>query len=152
MVAEGTVLHIETIHHISLVVTDLERARAFYSGVLGLEETDRPDFAFDGAWYRVGDRSLHLIVPGPGEAPTFRHDKAVDSHDAHFAIRVRSYRRAVEHLQSKGYRRSQDANPKPDAANPLPMRLNPTGKAGFPQIYILDPDRNVIEINAERAD
>jgi hypothetical protein len=32
------------------------------------------------------------------------------------------------------------------------MRLSPAGAAGFPQIYILDPDRNVIEINAETAD
>ena len=29
---------------------------------------------------------------------------------------------------------------------------NPAGKAGFPQIYVLDPDRNVVEINAERLD
>jgi len=32
------------------------------------------------------------------------------------------------------------------------LRENPTGKAGFPQLYILDPDRNVIELNAERLD
>jgi hypothetical protein len=28
--------------------------------------------------------------------------------------------------------------------------LHPTG--GFPQIYILDPDRHVIEINAKKLD
>jgi hypothetical protein len=28
------------------------------------------------------------------------------------------------------------------------MKVNPRATAGFPQIYILDPDRNVIEINA----
>jgi hypothetical protein len=28
--------------------------------------------------------------------------------------------------------------------------MQPT--AGFPQLYILDPDRHVIEINAERLD
>jgi hypothetical protein len=32
------------------------------------------------------------------------------------------------------------------------MRINAAGTAGFPQIYILDPDRNVIEINADRDD
>jgi hypothetical protein len=36
--------------------------------------------------------------------------------------------------------------------NPLPMRLSPTGPAGFPQIYVLDPDHNVIEINAAKVD
>ena len=116
-------LEIETVHHVSLPVSDLDRARAFYGGTLGLEETDRPPFKFGGAWYRVGDRSLHLIVPEPGEEPTFRKEQAIDSHD-----------------------------PKPSIANPQPMRLNPAGPVGFPQIYILDPDRNVIEINAARVD
>jgi glyoxylase I family protein len=146
------VLRIEMLHHVSLPCSDLERSKHFYSTVLGLEETERPAFTFKGAWYRVGDRSLHLIVPDPGASPTLRHDKAIDSRDAHFAIRVQSYSKAVAHLESKGYRRSDDRNPTPTGANPLPMRLNPAGAAGFPQIYILDPDRNVIEINAERLD
>jgi len=145
-------LDIETLHHVSLPVSDLDRARAFYGGTLGLEETDRPPFTFGGAWYRVGDRSLHLIRSEPGEEPTFRTDKSIDSHDVHFAIRVRSYSAAVAYLESKGFRSTDERNPKPTMENPLPMRLNPTGPAGFPQIYILDPDRNVIEINAATAD
>jgi hypothetical protein len=32
------------------------------------------------------------------------------------------------------------------------MRLSPSGPAGFPQIYIVDPNRNVIEINAAKVD
>jgi len=135
-------LKIETIHHVSLPVTDLTRARSFYADVLELAEMARPAFDFPGAWYRVGDRHLHLIV---GEHPTFRSDKRIDSHDIHFAIRVSSYRGALQHLTAKGYRT--------DATDELrKLRENPTGKAGFPQIYILDPDRNVIEINAERLD
>ena len=30
--------------------------------------------------------------------------------------------------------------------------VNPHATAGFPQIYILDPDRHVIEVNAEFLD
>jgi len=135
-------LKIQTIHHVSLPVTDLARARSFYADVLELVETDRPAFDFPGAWYRVGDRHLHLIV---GEHPTFRSDTRIDSRDIHFAIRVSSYRGALQHLTAKGYRA--------DATDELrKVRENPTGKAGFPQIYILDPDRNVIEINAEQLD
>ena len=145
-------LEIETLHHVSLPVSDLDRSRAFYTEVLGLQETARPNFPFKGAWYRVGDRTLHLIVAEKGEPATFREDKAIDSRDTHFAIRVRSYRRAVEHLQSKGYRVSDERNPRPVPGAPPPMRLNPSGPAGFPQIHILDPDRNVIEINAETVD
>jgi catechol 2,3-dioxygenase-like lactoylglutathione lyase family enzyme len=111
---------------------------------------DRPPFTFGGAWYRVGDRSLHLIVPEDGENPTFRRDKAIDSHDVHFAIRVRSYADAVAHLESRGFRSTEERTPQPSAGNPKPMRLSPAGPAGFPQIYIMDPDRNLIEINATK--
>ena len=135
-------LQIETIHHVGLPVTDLARARAFYSGVLELVEVERPAFDFAGAWYQAGDRRLHLIV---GEHPTFRTDDRIDSHDTHVAIRVVSYREALEHLRAKGYRENAA-----DATQRL--RVQPAGKAGFPQIYLLDPDRNVIEINAERRD
>jgi hypothetical protein len=34
----------------------------------------------------------------------------------------------------------------------LSLRLQPHATAGFPQIYILDPDRHVIEINAAVLD
>ena len=145
-------LDIETVHHISLPASDLRRSIEFYEGVLGLEPMERPPFAFAGRWYKVGDRSLHLIVPEADEDVTFRHGKAIDSHDAHFAIRVRRYSAAVAHFESKGFRPSSDRNPRRTAENPRPMRLNPTGPAGFPQIYVLDPDDNVIEINAATAD
>lgn len=135
-------LQIQTIHHVSLPVTDLARARAFYAGVLELTEIDRPPFDFPGAWYQVGDRQLHLIVGGHS---TLRDGKGIDSRDAHFAIRVASYRGALQHLDAKGY---QDA-----AEDEMRrVRANPAATAGFPQIYLLDPDRNVIEINAERLD
>lgn len=133
---------IETIHHVSLPVTDLARAKSFYADVLGLEEIERPPFDFPGAWYQAGDRHLHLIV---GEHSTLRAGKGIDSRDAHFALRVRSYRAALEHLHAKGYR--SDA-----ADEQRKLRQNPRGTAGFPQIYLLDPDHNVVEINAERLD
>ena len=139
-------LEIETVHHVSIPVTDLPRAERFYEDVLGLEKKDRPDFGFGGAWYGVGDRELHLIVPEPDDNPTLRSDKPIDSHDIHFAIRVRSYAGALKHLESKGYRTDLPAT------DLLCLRSNPTAKAGFPQIYILDPDRNVIEINAAMLD
>ncbi len=135
-------LRIETLHHVSLPITNLSASKSFYSKVLGLEEVARPGFSFPGAWFAVGDRVLHLIV---GEHSTLRIGKGIDSHDAHFAIRVTSYSGALEHLRTRGY--------SADATDPLlKLRENPTGTAGFPQIYLLDPDRNVIEINAAALD
>ena len=119
-------MEIETLHHVSLPVSDLERAKAFYRGVIGLEEIERPPFNFPGAWYRAGDRDIHLIV---GTRSTFRDGKGIDSRDVHLAIRVRSYRRAVEHLKALGYR---EAEPDAPVADPFrSMRLNPRSTAGF---------------------
>ena len=135
-------LDVKTIHHVSLPVTDLERAKAFYGGVLELKEIARPPFDFPGAWYQLGDRQLHLIV---SDRSTFRTGKGIDSRDIHFAVQVASFRRALEHLESKGYRT--------DATDELRrLRANPNSRGGFPQIHLVDPDRNVIEINADRLD
>lgn len=134
-------IEITGLHHVSLAVTNLERSKAFYRDVLGLREIERPAFEFAGAWYAVGDRQLHLIVH---DKPTLR-TRGIDSHDVHFALRVASYRETVASLQALGY--SSDAR---EAGKRL--RENQWGKAGFPQVFVLDPDRHVIELNAERLD
>jgi glyoxylase I family protein len=135
-------LEIETLHHVSVPVSDLARSKDFYGNVLGFTEIARPPFPFDGAWYRVGDRDFHLIVASD---PTFRNGKGINSQDGHFALRVKSFRRTLDFLESKGFRVGHH---EPTRS----MRVNADSVAGFPQIYILDPDRNVIEINAERRD
>jgi glyoxylase I family protein len=137
-------MKIEAIHHVALGATDLARSRSFYTGILALEEIARPPFDFPGAWFSVGaSQQLHLIVHPHS---TFRTGKPLDTRDGHFAIRVASYRETVQYLRSKGYREDSEEN------EFLRMVLQPHATAGFPQIYILDPDRNVIEINAARLD
>lgn len=135
-------LKIESIHHVSLPVTDLERSKQFYSGILGLTEIRRPAFDFPGAWFQVGDRQLHLIVH---DKSTFRERKKLDSRDIHVALRVNSYRETREFLRSQGFR--------PEASDELKrMKETPHSMTGWPQLYIMDPDRNVIELNAEELD
>jgi glyoxylase I family protein len=137
-------MEIEVLHHVSLPVTDLERSIGFYREILGLRQIERPPFDFPGAWFALGgSQQLHLIVH---EGATFRGRKAINTRDGHFAVRVASYRRAMEFLKSKGYR--EDADP----MDALSIRLQPRAVAGFPQLYILDPDRHVIEINAAALD
>jgi catechol 2,3-dioxygenase-like lactoylglutathione lyase family enzyme len=134
-------IEIASLHHVSLAVTNLNRSKAFYRDVLGLKEIERPAFEFAGAWYAIGDRQLHLIVH---DKPTLR-TRGIDSHDVHFALRVTSYGEAEAFLKSLGY----SSDTRDDMKR---LRENQWGKAGFPQLFILDPDRHVIELNAERVD
>lgn len=134
-------MEVASIHHVSLTVTDLERSRAFYREILGLREIARPPFDFPGAWFQLGAvQQLHLIVH---TRSTFR-EKPLDGRDLHFAVRVPSFQDAREFLRGKGYREEAALD------DPLRMIVQPYATAGFPQIYILDPDKHVIEINAER--
>jgi glyoxylase I family protein len=141
---------IETIHHVSLPVSNIADSKKFYGGILKLREILRPEALvreFEGAWYEVGNRILHLIVD---DKSTFRKDKngegkEVSSRDIHFAIRVHSFRETLLFLRSQGFKKGA-------ADKAWEMKESPKAKAGFPQIFIMDPDRNVIEFNAEQLD
>jgi glyoxylase I family protein len=133
---------IETIHHVSLPVTDLNRAKEFYTQILGLREIERPAFDFPGAWFQLGDRQLHLIVH---DHSTFRAQKPVDSRDIHVAVRVTSYRETRDFLRSHGFHPEAEDDGKQ-------MKESPQSTAGWPQLYIMDPDRNIIELNAAQLD
>ena len=136
-------MRISSLHHVALTVTDLERSRAFYRDVLGLEEIARPPFSFPGAWFSIANgQQLHLIVH---DRSTFRDGKGLDTRDNHFAIRVEDYWATCEHLRAQGFR--EDAE---DECRRL--IVNPRAVAGFPQMYIMDPDRHVIEINSAQAE
>ena len=131
-------IKVNAIHHVSVPVKDLERSREFYGTILGLTEIERPLSDNRGAWYRVGDHQLHLIED---DNSTFREGKEVDTQDIHFALDISSYRETRQLLHSKGFH--------PEADDELKRTIeNPEGTAGWPQIYIIDPDRNVIELNA----
>ena len=138
-------MDIASLHHISIPVKDIDRSKAFYSEVLGLREIARPNFPFQGAWYRVADgQELHLILEHTNA--TYRNGKPIDPGDIHFAIRVQSYRATVAYLQSRGYREELQED------DLRKLRVLPHPLTGYPQLYILDPDRHLIEINAERLD
>jgi catechol 2,3-dioxygenase-like lactoylglutathione lyase family enzyme len=129
---EAIVIAIESLHHVGICVTDLERAKEFYGGVLGLRELARPPFDFGGAWYHVGDRQLHLIVHPPTR--TLRGTRAIDPRDGHLAIRVRSYDETLRYLRSRG----------------IECHESPRNPTPWAQIYVTDPDGNVLEFNADR--
>jgi len=75
------------LQHVAITVPSdgLERARAFYSGVLGLTEMPRPPEIRDrpGIWYSFGSTELHIQVRDEVPPPGDRHPAlVVDDIDA----------------------------------------------------------------------
>jgi catechol 2,3-dioxygenase-like lactoylglutathione lyase family enzyme len=68
------------LQHVSIAVEDMERRRQFYTGVLEMQEIERPTFDTPGIWYEIGDgqQQLHIIVRSDG---TLRHNKTNDPND-----------------------------------------------------------------------
>jgi glyoxylase I family protein len=123
---------VEGLHHVAIDVTDLDRAKNFYGGVLGLEELERPPFDFPGAWYALGDRQLHLIVHDGTR--TLRRTTDIDARDGHFALRVADFDATLARLRERG-------------VEVVERRTNVTP---WTQMYVTDPDGNVIELNVDR--
>ena len=125
------------LHHVAVIVTDLERSSAFYRGLFGLEPIARPPFSIPGQWLGVGDLQVHLTVYRAGN---FR-SKAVDNDDIHFAFNTDDFEGFVSRAKTMGFLEEGAAD------DPMRMIVKRQGMAGFPQCYLLDPDRNIIEVN-----
>jgi glyoxylase I family protein len=118
-------IKINRFHHAGFLVTDVERAAAFYEAVFGWASLPRPDFGFPGRWYDLGNgHQFHLMqtdkMPGHTDQPKF---------DRHIALEVPDLEAAALLLDSLDipYARS-------------------SGRAGAAQIFIRDPDGNMIEL------
>lgn len=122
-------IEFERLHHVSIAVRNLEKARRFYSEVLQLQEIERPPFNSKGIWYAVGPHQLHLLEHPQGG--TLRTGE-IDTVDGHFAVWVKSYRGTIEWLEQAG----------------VSYEARPQSVAGFAQIYVLDPDHNIIEFDS----
>lgn len=127
-------------HHVSVLSRDVEHATTFYTDVLGMTPVERPPFPHAGAWLRSGPLEVHITYYLDG---TFR-TRPVDPNDTHFAIRVPDFEEAVARLARHGYSEAGEAD------DPRRIVIKRDSVTGYPQLWIMDHDRNVIEINAER--
>lgn len=112
------------LHHVSINVRNAAESVTFYTDVLGLAtRTDRPDFAFQGAWLDIGDQQVHLIE---GEVP--------DNCGQHFAIRVADLDATVTALRDRD----------------IEVR-DPTVVGTARQTFLHDPSGNLIELHEPEA-
>ena len=107
------------VHHVSINVTDVDEALAFYTGPLGLAvRSDRPDFGFGGAWLDAGDQQIHLIG-----APT------PQNLGQHLALQVGDLPATVAELRGQGI----------EITDPSPVG------PGL-QSFLVDPSGNAVEL------
>ncbi|HVN85406.1 MAG TPA: VOC family protein [Candidatus Binatia bacterium] len=110
------------LHHASICVADVARAREFYEQVLGFMPIERPNFGFPGMWYGLGEGQLHLIQRD-GLA---RAEHRINPSDPHFAVSV-----DVPAMRAKLQRLGLDVL---DAGD---------------QMWVLDPDGNTVELRQD---
>lgn len=108
------------VHHVSILVPDMDAAVAWYQSVLGLTEVKRPsNFVTPVRWFELGEQQIHLIPSDEPDAISPRH----------FAIHVDDCVAARETLRSRGV--------EPRETVPI---------AGADRFFITDPAGNNLEI------
>lgn len=122
-------IEVQKIHHITIATKNLEKAKEFYSEILGFKEIDRPNFESNGAWYAIGEQQLH-VVENP-DSETLRL-MGINSLEGHFSIWVKSFSQTLQFLKEAG----------------IEYEVESDSVAGFSQVYITDRDQNIIEFAA----
>jgi glyoxylase I family protein len=131
-------------HHFQVTVADIEKSRAFYGGFLGLPELKRPDFPFPGAWFALANgQEIHIVqVPDP----LWREPGVMQIYETHIALRVESFRAAIEKLHAAGFHEDLTDD------HPHKIVIKRQSPTGYPQVYFFDPDRHLLEWNAAILD
>ena len=89
-----------SLHHVAIIVTDLDRSANFYQRLFGLSPIARPPFPIPGQWLGVGDLAIHLTVYPAGHFRT----RVVDNDDIHFAFRTYDFEGFVQRAIAMGFR------------------------------------------------
>jgi glyoxylase I family protein len=117
------------ISHVSITVTDITKARDFYTGVLGFQEIPRPAFDFPGIWYSLGgDLQLHIILNDRLVRPAVERETIVARYP-HFALWTDDADETARRIEQLG----------------LPTRDVVSGPTGLRQVFVKDPDGNMVE-------
>ncbi|MDI1276223.1 MULTISPECIES: VOC family protein [Methylobacter] len=114
-----------TLHHASLIVADTVASLTFYCDVLGMQQTDRPDLGFPGAWLQLGAQQIHLLELENPDPVTGRPEHG--GRDRHIALSVQELAPVREVLDKNG----------------IAYTLS---KSGRQALFCRDPDGNALEI------
>ena len=124
---------VKQIHHMTLVVNDVDSTRDFFGRVLGLPEIKKPDPNMSIIWFGVESNELHCMVR-PDQVKEGRTDLSLVGAERgfegrHVALTVaESLDEVATVLESEG----------------IPYHR---ATSGLPQIFCEDPAGNFVEIN-----
>jgi catechol 2,3-dioxygenase-like lactoylglutathione lyase family enzyme len=125
-------MSVGVLDHFNIRTRKLGETVRFYEDILGLDNGDRPNFAFPGAWmYSEGKPVVHLVDISPTDEPQ-KPDSGVVHHVAFVS---RGFAAMKERLKTKGM--------------PFDARQVPGGDLW--QIFVNDPNGVLIELNYEAA-
>jgi glyoxylase I family protein len=114
------------IHHVSLIVSDMEQSLRFYIDLLGLTlDKHRPDLGYPGGWLWVGDQQIHLLeLPNPDPV----EDRPQHGgRDRHLALSVKNLDALTQRLEEAGIGFARS-------------------RSGRRAIFCRDPDANAVEL------
>jgi catechol 2,3-dioxygenase-like lactoylglutathione lyase family enzyme len=125
-------IKVKSLDHVTIVVRDLEKSRAFYVDGLGMELVPRPGFSFDGRWFQAGGTQIHLILEHEQSGPAGRDaSRERSSRSHHFAFQVDDAKAAETRLEELGYEFVSRTKARPD---------------GAAQVFVFDPDGHIVEL------
>jgi catechol 2,3-dioxygenase-like lactoylglutathione lyase family enzyme len=112
-----------SIHHVAVIVRDVESSKRFYLSVFGFQEIERLTArvsSHKGAWFRVGQLELHLQ----------QREEPVDKTEQHFALVTERFDEVVTRTKEFG-----------GAIEEAKLVEGFTRRC-----FLYDPDRNRIEL------
>ncbi len=134
-------MSLNSLDHCSIRTVKLDATRDFYTDILCMEDGDRPDFPFPGAWLYVdGVAVLHLVgvdpddpsglekyLGGATDAASLNGSGAFD----HIAFRAIDSEVLIARLKDKGY----------------PFRERQVPGMDLFQLFVEDPNGITVELN-----
>ena len=128
-------MRVEALDHVNIISADLEGSARFYAEVFGLEPRDGPPpLTHDTARWMYDAAGRAVIHINSLECPR-AYDREVDAGPTgalhHVALRCSGYEELRGRLAKRG----------------LEHRLNEVSAIGLKQVFVLDPNQVLLELN-----
>jgi catechol 2,3-dioxygenase-like lactoylglutathione lyase family enzyme len=128
-------MRVEALDHVNIITADLEGTARFYAEVFGLEPRDGPPpLTHDTARWMYDAAGRAVIHINSLDCPR-AYDRAVDAGPTgalhHVALRCSGYEELRGRLTKRG----------------LQHRLNEVSAIGLKQVFVLDPNQVLLELN-----